>query len=110
MANLTQAQCQAIAAGDPQALIQALNAIAGMRQPQTTAVVAVTPGASPYIYTNSSQFVQQVTISGGTISIISLSRGGVTGENTGTYLLCPGDSVTVTYSVVPTVFNVANII
>lgn len=81
---------------------------ANFRSLQNTPAVAVPITASPMTYTNSSIFVQQVVISGGTVSQIAGSNSGVTGETAGVYLLRPGDSITVTYTVAPTNFSACN--
>jgi len=106
---LTPAMIGGIASGDNQVLANVLNQL--MRSPQgATAAVATTYPGNGVPFVNTSNYIQQVVISGGTITAISLSRGGLTGETFGTYLLCPGDSVTCTSSVNPTVFNVASLI
>lgn len=68
--------------------------------------VGQTVGASPYTYVNNDGHSEAVTVSGGTVSAISVTPYGgsaiVTGATSGTYLLHPGDSMTVTYSGTPT--------
>ena len=93
--------------GDFLALVNALQQY--LRPPLTTPTVATTYPGSGNPYTNNSNYTQQVIISGGTVTVISLSAGGTTGETNGTYILRPGDSVTCTSSVNPTVFNVTNL-
>jgi hypothetical protein len=65
---------------------------------------AITPTGSPYTYTNSDPFAEDVIISGGTVSQISVVRAGsstLTGLTSGNFHLQPGDGLTVTYSVAP---------
>lgn len=68
--------------------------------------VAITPGASPYTYTNLDGYKETVTISGGTVTVISLSVDGTnfytTGLIAGAFVLSNNDALKVTYSVVPT--------
>lgn len=71
-------------------------------------VGAISAGASPYTYKNTSQFPQQVFVSGGTVSAVSFSRDGVawvpvSSATNAQVWLSPGDSAKVTYSVVPTI-------
>lgn len=76
------------------------------RDPKPT-VLTVTVGASPFTYQNERDFDMDVIVSGGTVSQVAFSRDGVTfypvasATNT-TVRLNPGDSVRVTYSVLPT--------
>lgn len=71
------------------------------------AVAAVAVGASPFLYTPNN--IGQVVVSGGTVSDISLIRGGVTiSLFTSTafprlILVSIGDTIQVTYSVLPTI-------
>ena len=63
--------------------------------------VSVTPPASTVAYINSTPVKQQVVISGGTVSAIA--QGGVaTGLTAGVFVLDPGDTLTPTYTVAPT--------
>lgn len=74
-------------------------------KPVTT---AVTIGASPTTYLNTTGNKQVLYINGGTISAISLtpSGGGPNAVGVGTaILMCPQDSVTITYSVAPTAYT-----
>lgn len=70
------------------------------------ASIAVTPGASPYAYKNATNRTQAVFVTGGTVSAITLTRAGsaaiATGATSGWWLVFPGDTLTVTYSVAPT--------
>jgi hypothetical protein len=77
----------------------------GMLQGQPTGnISALIPGVSPYSY----QATQggSVVISGGTVSIVELSRDGVayyaTGQTSGMFPVSMGDVLRVTYTVVPT--------
>jgi len=119
MPNLTQQQLASIAQGDMgataaaiQSLANALTAYtnANARPNQNSATAATGYPGTGQPYTNPGPYLQAVTISGGTVSAISLSAGGVTGQTAGTFLLRPGDSVTCTSSGNPTVFNVTNIL
>lgn len=69
------------------------------------AEAAVTPGASPYIY--SPAVGGTVIVSGGTVSAIAFSRDGVTfyatGQTAGMFTLNAADQLRITYTVVPTV-------
>jgi len=67
--------------------------------------VAVTPGASPYTYTNNTAGNQYIYVAGGTVSAIT-HNGVSIGQTSGAFLLSPGDTLTVTYSVAPTTFTV----
>lgn len=67
-------------------------------------IQAVTPGASPYTYTAKQSGA--LSIQGGTVSLASLSRNGVSvtlGLVSGLISLSSGDSVTITYVVAPTI-------
>lgn len=75
-------------------------------QDVSTAVIAITPGASPFAYTALAE--GSVTVAGGTVSAISITRGATvvpTGATAGIFPLSQGDIITVTYSVVPTTMN-----
>jgi hypothetical protein len=70
----------------------------------TTAATAVTPGTSPAQLLASAR--GHFTVSGGTVSAIALVRNGVSTTLPGTSGIFPvsqGDTLSVTYSVVPTV-------
>jgi len=73
---------------------------------QLTPVVE-TVGASPWTFTNSNLSAVSMSIAGGTVSSISVSRNGqaayATGLTNGMIDLKPGDAMTVTYTTVPTV-------
>jgi hypothetical protein len=64
---------------------------------------ALTVGASPYTYTNNTGNEESVMVYGGTISQLVLSRfsGDALGITAGQFTLSPGDSIIVTYSVLP---------
>src|ERR1700757_4999990 len=106
--QLTSQMISAIAAGDTQTLADVLATL--MRAPQTSAARAVTYPGTGVAYTNPGPYLQSVTISGGTVTVITLSNGGVTGETAGQFVLRPGDSVTCTSSGNPTVFNVTDLV
>jgi lysophospholipase L1-like esterase len=66
-----------------------------------TTPVTVTPPASGSAYTNATNVKQQAIVSGGTVSAIA--QGGVTtGLTAGVFVLDPGDTLTLTYTVAPT--------
>ena len=70
-----------------------------------SAASSISPGASPFAYTNNDGIAEEVVVTGGTVSSITLTRGGTTTASLGTsgiFTLAPGDVLTVTYSVVPT--------
>lgn len=83
------------------------------RTAYTTAISAITVGASPFTYTNAGVTPVQVFITGGDVTEVAYSRdeatffvigvvttqGAVTGQMV---LLAPGDSVRVTYTAAPT--------
>lgn len=66
----------------------------------------ISPGASPYTYQNSSSQHQLVTISGGTVTTIEISRDGVVfdllGLLAGPYVVRPNDRLRIAYLVAPT--------
>jgi hypothetical protein len=72
----------------------------------TTAPSAITVGASPFVYQNTSGYPAQIICSGGTVTEIAISRDGttyyVTGLIAGATVLGPGDRVKVTYAAAPT--------
>lgn len=60
--------------------------------------------ASPFTYTHTDPFAATVVVAGGTISLITLIRNGishVTGLESGSFPVNPGDQVVITYSVTP---------
>lgn len=63
--------------------------------------VSVTPPASASAFTNSTTMNQQIVISGGTVSAIA-QNGVSTGLTSGVFVLAPGDTLTPTYTVAPT--------
>ena len=72
------------------------------------AATAVTVGASPYTYTNSSASNQQIFIQGGTVSAISFNPNGGTGISLSgltdnVITMRPNDTLTITYTAAPTV-------
>lgn len=71
---------------------------------QTSAPAAQTVTGSPYTYTNTSGTLQYVQVSGGLavgVSLLGLSALSLTGAQT--YILRPGDTITITYTTAPTV-------
>ena len=76
-----------------------------MTGPSSAAATTPVLGASPATYTNTTSGIQEVSIVGGTVSIITQTRAGVPqtlSPQTTTVLLGPGDSITITYTVAPT--------
>jgi hypothetical protein len=69
---------------------------------------ALTLAASTVAALNPNPVAVNVTISGGTVTVIAVS-GVVTGQTSGTFLVPAGGSVTVTYSVAPTTFTTADV-
>lgn len=96
-------QITAIANGDTQVLAEVLNAL--LRGPQTSGFVAVTYPGSTVAWVNNTGYLVQFVLSGGTVTVVTLSPGGITGETTGSWILRPGDSITVTSSGNPTIYG-----
>jgi hypothetical protein len=67
--------------------------------------VVETVGASPWTYTHTTGDPANLIISGGTVSGVQYTRGGVSDDfpTSGVFWIRPGDTVTITYSVAPTV-------
>jgi hypothetical protein len=89
---------------------------AGSLWPSANAVVTAAPalfatamalGATTVPVLNPNPVAQSVTITSGTVTVITVN-GVVTGLTTGTFIIPPGGSIAVTYSVAPT-FAVADI-
>lgn len=66
-------------------------------------VITAAVGASPWTYTNASGFRQDVLVNGGTVSAIEFGRAGVFYPAASPIHLGPGDSLRLTYTVLPTV-------
>ena len=69
----------------------------------------LTVGASPWTYTNSHNYAVIVNVTGGTVSAQAFVRNSITvNENAGVAHteLKPGDALTITYSVAPTVTEI----
>jgi hypothetical protein len=81
----------------------------GLRAGQP-AVASVTPGASPYTYQTTTGYPQQITVSGGTVSLIEVQALGgsffTTGLTSGTFLVRQGHRLRITYSSAPTMIAV----
>ena len=119
MASLTQQQIASIQQGDWNALAVIIQNLAtqltsginnSARPNQASAASAPGYPGTGVAYTNPGPYLQSVVISGGTVTVITLSAGGVTGETAGFFILRPGDSITCTSSVNPTVYNVTNLL
>ena len=72
---------------------------------------AITPGASPYTYSNNvSCFTEDIVVAGGTVSAIEITRDGTTfynvGSTAGMFTLNQGDKLKVTYSAAPTMTKI----
>lgn len=73
----------------------------------TTTVAPQAVGASPYLYTNAGDFDIDAIVTAGTVSAVAFTRDGtnfytVATATNATVRLNPGDSVRVTYTVLPT--------
>lgn len=66
---------------------------------------AITVGASPFTFFNNQSYPVFVTVTGGTVSAITVN-GVATGLTSGTFYLAPGSNITVTYSAAPTMTEV----
>jgi len=69
------------------------------------AMSTLTPGGSPYSYTNATDNDKEVIVRGGTVSLIEHGRGGSyesVGVTAGIFHVSPGDVLRVTYTVAPT--------
>lgn len=95
---------------DLAAAIQDL-ALAPPATPQTTSNAsllpnAITVGASPYSYQNTTSYAVDVLVSGGTVSAVDFTRDNTTfysvGVVAGMFTLSPYDRLRVTYTVAPT--------
>jgi len=71
---------------------------------------AISPGASAYVYQNTSPYDVEVVVSGGTVSQIEYSHDGITyynvGVTAGKFFLKPYDYLKTTYSSIPTMTKV----
>jgi len=76
------------------------------------ASASVSPGASPYTYTNLVGYPKQVSVAGGTVSAIDVAgpTGSfvTTGLTSGVFTARPGGRVRITYTVAPTVVEVSH--
>lgn len=71
---------------------------------QTSNPTTQTLSGSPYTYTNNSGTLQYMSVSGGLavgVSLLGLSTITLTGM--ATYVLRPGDTITITYTTAPTI-------
>lgn len=69
------------------------------------AASAITVGTSPFTYTNGGNGPVVVTVSGGTVSAIGLTRGATSSGSVGTagaFLLHVGDELVTTFTAAPT--------
>lgn len=71
-----------------------------------SAPASISPGASPYEHQNLDGYPEQVSVSGGTVTAIDISKDGssytASGLTSGIFQLENGDKLKVTYSVAPT--------
>ncbi len=78
----------------------------GLKGISSTLPAAITVGGSPFAYT--AQGSQVVTVTGGTVSSITLSRGGTASASLGTagsFFVADQDILTVTYTGLPTMLS-----
>lgn len=72
--------------------------------------VAITVGASPFTYTNTTGRYQMVLVSGGTVTQIlyvhDADAGGLIGSTGGSFLVAPGDGLRISHSGAPTMSRV----
>ena len=71
---------------------------------ETTPIVAVTPSGSPFAYI--AKKPGSVSVAGGTVTAISITRNGTAvtlGATAGLFTLSTGDTITVAYVVAPTI-------
>lgn len=92
--------------GTDTVVVNLRNRTTGLYEHKTKPRVALTVGATPFTYTNTTGRYQLILTSGGTVSSIAYARPGsstaVTGQVGGAILVAPGDGLVVTYSVLPT--------
>lgn len=74
-------------------------------------ITTLVAGASPWTYQNTGSYSMGFVISGGTVSVVEYSRDGasffvIATSTFQTVELAPGDTVRVTYSVLPSFFNI----
>lgn len=92
--------------GTPNAFLNGVDVSStGLKTASNTQPIAITVTASPFVYTAIG--AQFVTITGGTVSAVTLTRNGVTTASLAaaspfSIYLGDGDAVTVTYSAAPT--------
>lgn len=72
----------------------------------SAAVAAQAVGVSPYLYTNNGDFDMTAVVTSGTVSAVAFTRDGinfytVAAATNASVTLNPGDSVRITYSVLP---------
>jgi hypothetical protein len=66
---------------------------------------AATVPATTVPYINNTETLQQIIVAGGTVSVVAIN-GVATGLTSGAFVLSPGDTLTMTYTVAPTSFLV----
>lgn len=101
---------QSAADPHPQYLNQARGDARYTRTQASAAPAAVTPGASPFTYTNSGPNPAAPIVQGGTVGKLEYSRDGTTfydlGVTAGLIYLASGDSVRITYTAAPTLTTI----
>jgi len=103
ISNLSVGDIEFPPAIDTTALLLAQDALLPDPAPQAQPSAAITVTASPFTYT--APFNGQVTVTGGTVSLIQIIRGGTTvatGLTVGLFMMSRGDQLIVTYSGLPT--------
>src|SRR5579875_1414215 len=77
--------------------------------PPLTTIRTLTPNASPFTWTNALGVRVLIVVSGGTVTAISITRLGIStslGLTSGSFIIDPGDSITVTYTAAPSMVGI----
>lgn len=80
-----------------------IKSLGGISPFQTSAPVVQTLAATPATYTNTTRYLQQVTVNGGLLVTVALLGLPALSLASYSYLLRPGDSIVVTYTGMPNV-------
>jgi hypothetical protein len=70
---------------------------------------SIAAGASPFTWTNALGVRVLIVVSGGIVTAISITRLGIStslGLTSGSFILDPGDSITVTYTAAPSMVGI----
>lgn len=70
------------------------------------AVASIAVTASVFTYTNTDIYDEQVTVQGGTVTVIAVRGVTITNATSGQFYLHPNDTIAVTYSVAPAMFKI----